>query len=362
MSSTRVHNFGAGPATLPLPVLERAAADLVELDGKGMSVGELSHRSAEFRAIAESTEAKLRALLGVPPEYRVLFLHGPSRLQFAAVPLNLLQGKRSADYVETGLWSVAAVEEARRFCRVNVAASSREGDYTYIPCADRWQLDPDAAYVYYTPNETIGGVEFHRPIDVGDVPLVADMTSTLLSRPIDVTRFGLIFAGAQKNIGIAGLTLVIVREDLLGRAAAHTPSMLDYQVHATGGSLTCTPPTFGWHLAGLVFDWIEEQGGLEALGRTNRRKAQTLYRFIDGSNFYSNPVAESCRSWMNVPFRLADDGLDATFLAEAKQAGLAELKGHRFIGGMRASLYNAMPESGVDALVEFMRDFMERHG
>ncbi len=359
---TRVYNFSAGPAMLPEAVLERARAELLDWHGTGMSVMEMSHRGEEFVSIARQAEADLRRLMGVPDDYHVLFLQGGATSQFAMVPMNLLRGRGRADYLDTGLWSRKAIKEARRYCEVNVAASSEAEGYTTIPPRESWRLDPQAAYVHYTPNETIGGVEFHWIPDTGDVPLVADMSSTILSRPIDVSRFGLIYAGAQKNIGPAGLTVVIVRKDLVGETLPGTPTMLDYAAHAEAGSMLNTPPTFAWYLAGLVFRWILEQGGLEAMAERNRRKAEKLYAAIDASGFYRNPVDPACRSWMNVPFTLADPALDATFLEEAKAAGLVALKGHRSVGGMRASIYNAMPEEGVDRLVEFMRDFERRHG
>jgi phosphoserine aminotransferase len=298
----------------------------------------------------------------VPDDYRVLFLQGGATLQFSMVPLNLATPQATADYVVTGSWGRKAVAEARRFCGVNVAADEGESGYTRHPPQSEWQVREDAAYLHYTPNETIGGVEFHDIPDTGAVPLVADMSSNILSRPLDVARFGLIYAGAQKNIGPAGLTLVIVRDDLLETARDDVPSMLRYVVHAEAGSMSNTPPTFAWYVAGLVFDWLLEQGGLEAVGAANARKAETLYRAIDGSGFYSNPVEPGSRSRMNVPFALADPGLDAAFLAAAEAAGLANLKGHRSVGGMRASLYNAMPQSGVDALVSFMQEFERTRG
>lgn len=358
----RVYNFSAGPAMLPEAVLERAREELLDWQGSGMSVMEMSHRGSQFVSIAEAAEANLRQLMGIPDNYKVLFLQGGATMQFSAVPLNLLRGRSTADYLDTGQWSKKAIAEAGRFCQVNVAASTRESGYSSVPARSEWNLGPDAAYVHYTPNETIGGVEFHQIPDVGDVPLVADMSSTILSRPLDVSRYGVIYAGAQKNIGPAGLTIVIVREDLLGHAAEGCPSMLDYQVQAKADSMSNTPPTYSWYMAGLVFQWLLEQGGLEAMAERNQRKAGTLYGLIDESGFYANPVAPDARSWMNVPFTLADSGLDKTFLAEAAEAGLVTLKGHRSVGGMRASIYNAMPEAGVDALAAFMRDFEQRNG
>jgi len=359
---SRVYNFSAGPAMLPEEVLQRAREELLDWRGSGMSVMEMSHRGEHFMSIARQAEADLRELLAIPDGYHVLFLQGGASLQFAMVPLNLMRGPGKADYVLTGSWSKKAIAEGKRFGAVSIAASSEESRFTTIPPQAEWALDPEAAYVHYTPNETIQGVEFPWIPETGEVPLVADMSSTLLSRPIDVSRFGLIYAGAQKNIGPAGLTIVIVREDLVGHAQAGTPTMLDYATHVEAGSMYNTPPTFAWYMAGLVFQWIKEQGGLAAMAERNRRKADKLYAAIDASDFYANPVDPACRSWMNVPFTLADPALDPVFLEEAAQAGLVSLKGHRSVGGMRASIYNAMPEEGVDALVDFMADFERRHG
>jgi phosphoserine aminotransferase len=352
----RVYNFSAGPAAIPLPVLERAREEMTSFGGSGMSVMELSHRGKEFMSIAERAEADLRRLLDIPAGYRVLFLQGGASAQFGAVPFNLAGPSDTADYVVTGSWSKKALAEGRRFLSANVAADSADNNHTEIPDPDGWNLSPDAAYLHYTPNETIGGVEFHF-IPEAPAPLVADMSSTLLSRPLDVSRFGLIYAGAQKNIGPAGLAIIIVREDLVGRAREGTPVMMDYHQQAEAGSMLNTPPTWAWYIAGLVFDWLLEQGGLAAMEARNRHKAETLYGAIDGSDFYANPVALHCRSWMNVPFTLADPALDARFLEQAKAAGLMSLKGHRSVGGMRASIYNAMPQEGVEALVSFMREF-----
>jgi phosphoserine aminotransferase len=283
-------------------------------------------------------------------------------MQFSMVPLNLAAPGQAVDYLLTGSWSKKAISEARRYCSVNVAAESTDRSFTYIPPQSEWKLDPDAAYVHYTPNETIGGVEFHYIPDTGDVPLVADMSSTILSRPVDVSRFGIIYAGAQKNIGPAGLTLVIIRKDLLDKARSAVPALLGYKIYAESGSMTNTPPTFAWYVAGLVFEYLKGQGGLESMALLNERKARKLYAAIDDSDFYSNPVQVDCRSWMNVPFVLADPTLDATFLAGADRAGLTNLKGHRSVGGMRASIYNATTEAAVDALTEFMREFERTHG
>ena len=357
----RVYNFSAGPAALPLPVLERAREELLDWQG-GMSVMEVSHRSRAFTEVAERAESDLRELLAVPRNYRVLFMQGGATAQFFAVPLNLAQPGRAADYVNTGHWSERAIKEARRFVDVRIAADEAASRYTTVPDPGLLRLTPEAAYLHYTPNETIGGVEFPYVPDTGGAPLVADMSSSILSRPIDVSRFGLIYAGAQKNIGPAGITVVIVREDLARGARAATPAVFDYRAVAEAGSMLNTPPTFGWYVAGLVFQWLKGEGGLAAMERRNRAKSAMLYAAIDGSGFYSNPVAVDCRSWMNVPFRLARPELEKTFLAEAESAGFANLAGHRAVGGMRASLYNAMPEAGVAALVDFMRDFERRYG
>ncbi len=358
----RVYNFSPGPGALPEEVLEQAREEMLDWHGSGMSVMEMSHRGKAFTAIAEQAEADLRELLGVPDGYHVLFLQGGASAQFGMVPVNLLRGRDRADYVDTGSWSKKATAEGRRFAAVNVAAELQRDGLLAIAPRERWRPDPEAAYLHYTPNETIGGVEFHWVPDVGAVPLAADMSSTLLSRPLDVARFGLIYAGAQKNLGPAGLTVVIVRQDLVGRALPGAPSMLDYQIHAAAGSMSNTPPTYAWYVAGLVLRWLKGQGGLAAMGERNRRKAQRLYRRIDGSDFYRNPVHPSCRSWMNVPFTLADATLDGEFLHAAEATGLATLKGHRSVGGMRASLYNAMPEDGVEALCAFMAEFERTQG
>jgi phosphoserine aminotransferase len=359
----RVFNFSAGPAVLPVEVLERARAELTDWHGSGMSVMEMSHRGKEFIAIAEKAESDLRALLGIPAGYKVLFLQGGATTQFSMVPMNLLGEKTAADYIVTGEWSKKAIKEAKKFCTANVAATTEALKFTSAPAQGDLRLDPHAAFVHYTPNETIGGVEFPYVPETAGVPLVADMSSNILSRPIDVTKFALIYAGAQKNIGPSGLTVVILREDLIGRAGPHTPSMLDYKIHADNGSMYNTPPTYGWYIAGLVFDWLRQKGGLKAMAAINERKAGKLYAAIEQSGgFYRNPVAAECRSWMNVPFTLKDAGLDESFLKGAKAAGLVQLKGHRSVGGMRASIYNAMPEEGVDALVGYMQDFARTHG
>ena len=359
---SKVYNFSAGPAVLPAEVLEQARDEMIDWHGSHMSVMEMSHRGKEFMSIAEKAEADLRELMKIPDNYKVLFLQGGASSQFAMVPINLLRGNSKADYIWTGAWGKKAIAEGKRYCDVNVAASSEAENFTTIPDPSGWSLDSDAAYVHYTPNETIGGVEFHWIPDVGDVPLVADMSSTILSRPIDVSKYGVIYAGAQKNIGPAGLTVVIVRDDLIGQPVDGQPVMFDYATHANNDSMYNTPPTYGWYLAGLVFEWLKGKGGLEAISMINHRKASALYKAIDDSDFYANPVDPDCRSWMNVPFTLADPELDATFLDEAKQEGLVTLKGHRSVGGMRASIYNAMPEEGVAALIDFMGEFEKRHG
>lgn len=348
---------------LPETVLQRAKDELLDWHGSGTSVMEMSHRGKEFMGIAAKAEADLRELLNIPANYKVLFLQGGASTQFAMVPMNLLRGKKSADYINTGEWSKKAIKEARLHGDVNVAASSEATNFSTVPVQKDWKLDPDAAYVHYVANETIGGVEFSFVPAVGDKPLVADMSSTILSRPIDVTRYGLIFAGAQKNIGPAGLTIVIVRDDLLGQALPGTPSMLDYKIQADNESMYNTPPTYAWYVAGLVFEWLKDNGGLKAMAETNQRKAGKLYAAIDSSGgYYKNPVEKQSRSWMNIPFTLKDEKLDEPFLKGAKSAGLVQLKGHRSVGGMRASIYNAMPEAGVDALIGFMQDFMKKNG
>ena len=358
----RVFNFSAGPAVLPEEVLAQAAAEMLDWHGSGMSVMEMSHRGKEFIAIAEAAERDFRELLGVPADYKVLFLQGGATLQFGVVPMNLLAGRKSADYIYTGEWSKKAIREANRFCEVNIAASSEGKNFTFAPEQSTWQLDPKSAYVHYTSNETIGGVEFHWIPDTGKVPLVADASSHILSRPLDVSKFGLIYAGAQKNIGPAGLTLVIVREDLLGHAMPYTPSMLDYKVHAESGSMANTPATYAWYVAGLVFQWLKALGGLAEMEKKNIAKAKLLYDFLDASAFFKNPVRKSDRSRMNIPFTLADPKLDGEFLKGAEARGMVQLKGHRAVGGMRASIYNAMPIEGVKRLVEYMREFEAKRG
>ena len=357
---TRKYNFCAGPAALPEPVLEQARDDLMDWQGAGLSIMEMSHRSPEIVGIADRAEACLRELMGISDDYAVLFLQGGASSQFSAVPLNLGTGGK-ADYLNTGQWSKKAIAEARRYLDVNVVASAEADNFSCIPPQAEWNLSDDAAYLHYTPNETIGGVEFFWTPEASS-PLVVDMSSTILSRPVQVDDYGVIYAGAQKNIGPAGLTLVIVRRDLLGKADDKCPAMLNWQIAADNDSMYNTPPTFALYLAGLVFQWLKDQGGLDAMEVVNRRKAEKLYGAIDGSDFYANPVEVPSRSLMNVPFTLADDNLDKTFLAEADAAGLLNLKGHRSVGGMRASIYNAVSEAAVDALIDSMRDFEQRHG
>ena len=358
----RKYNFSAGPAVLPEVVLQQAAEELLDWHGSGVSVMEMSHRGKEFMSIAEQAEVDFRNLLQVPENYKVLFLQGGASSQFAMVPMNLLRGKAVADYINTGSWSKKAIAEASHFCEVNIAATTEADGFTSTPGQSDLQFNKQAAYVHYTPNETIGGVEFPYIPDTEGVPLVADLSSTILSRPLDVSRYGLIYAGAQKNIGPAGLTIVVVRDDLVGSPVQGTPTMFNYQTHVDSGSMYNTPPTYGWYLAGLVFQWLKQQGGLASMAKINQRKADRLYAAIDQSDFYNNPVSVDSRSWMNVPFTLVDPELDAIFLKEAAEQGMVNLKGHRSVGGMRASIYNAMPEAGVDALIEFMQAFEKQHG
>ncbi len=366
-----IYNFSAGPAVLPKEVLQQAQAEMLDWHGSGMSVMEMSHRGKEFMGIAAQAEADLRELMGIPGNYKVLFLQGGASQQFAMIPMNLLRGKTSADYLNTGEWSKKAISEAKKYGAVNVVATSADRNFSYVPGFSAWKCDPDAAYLHITPNETIGGVEFDWLPEAGDVPLVADMSSNILSRPIDVSKFGLIYAGAQKNIGPAGLTIVIVREDLIGQVAAGTPTMLDYKTHADNDSMYNTPPTYGIYIAGMVFQMLKKNGGIAAMEKTNIAKANLLYGAIDGSHgFYHCPVALDNRSRMNVPFTLSekllaghpkDAALDGAFVKQADARGLLQLKGHRSVGGMRASIYNAMPLAGVQALVEFMNEFAEQN-
>jgi len=358
---SRIFNFSAGPAMIPTAVIQQAEEEFLDWNGSGMNVMEMSHRGKEFTSIANKAETDLREVMAIPENYKVLFLQGGASGQFSSIPMNLLRGKKTADYFNTGQWSKKAIQEAKRYCDVNVVASSEESNFFTVPNKSVWKLNPDAAYVHYTANETIGGVEFDDIPDTGDVPLVVDLSSTILSRPIDVSRFGLIYAGAQKNIGPAGLTLVIVRDDLIGNAIPSTPITLDYKIQADNDSMYNTPPTYALYIAGLVFQWLKRLGGLKAMGDINQRKAEKLYSAIDNSGFYQNPVEKQYRSWMNIPFTLNNADLDADFLAGAKTAGLLTLKGHRSVGGMRASIYNAMPEEGVDALISYMQEFAKQN-
>ena len=359
----QIYNFSAGPAVLPKAVLEQARDEMLDWHGSGMSIMEMSHRGKEFMSIAEKTESDLRELVGIPSNYKILFLQGGASSQFSMVPMNLLRGRKTADYVNTGQWSAKAIDEAKRYCTVNVAASSEDTNFTYVPAQDTWHLNPDAAYIHYTSNETIGGVEFNWVPEIdpaGSIPLIVDMSSDILSRPLDVTRYGLIYAGAQKNLGPAGLTLVIIREDLLGKPIAGTPTLYDYQVHADNASMYNTPPTYAMYITGLVFAWLKQMGGLTAIETINITKANLLYDLLDNTDFYRCPVEKPDRSRMNVPFTLKDPALDDPFLKQAAANGLIQLKGHRSVGGMRASIYNAMPVAGVAKLVAFMKDFANK--
>jgi phosphoserine aminotransferase len=358
----RVFNFSAGPAVLPDSVLQKAAAEMLDWHGSGMGVMEMSHRGKEFMAIAAKAEADLRSLLAVPSNYRVLFLQGGAIAQNAVVPMNLLRGRSEADYVNTGEWSKKSIKEAQKYCTVNVAASAEEGKFSYVPALETWKLARDAAYVHICTNETIGGVEFQWTPETGEVPLVADMSSHILSRVIDVAKFGVIYAGAQKNMGMAGLTVVIVRDDLLDRALPITPSVFNWKEQAAAESMLNTPATYAIYVAGLVFEWVRAQGGLSAIEVKNVAKSRLIYDYLDQTSFYANPVRKEDRSRMNIPFRLRDDKLDEAFLKGAAEHGMIQLKGHRAVGGMRASIYNAMPVEGVVALVDYMKEFERKHG
>lgn len=361
-TTTRIHNFSAGPAVLPVAVLEQIQRDLLALPGVGMSVLEISHRSRAFDEIIQGCEADVRALGGVPEHYHVLFLQGGASLQFSMVPMNLLPPDGSADYVVTGVWAEKAVKEARRVGTVRIAGSTESERFTRVPQPGELSLDPQAAYAHITTNNTIYGTEWHYTPDTGDVPLVADASSDIFSRPIDVPKYGLIYAGAQKNLAPAGLTLVIIRDDLLGRAPASLATMLQYRVHAENTSMYNTPPVFAIYAMRLVLAWLREAGGLEAIEQVNVRKAGKLYAEIDRTGFYRGHAAPDSRSRMNVTFRLPSEALEQTFVKEATAAGLDGLKGHRSVGGLRASIYNAFPEPGVDALIQFMREFERQHG
>ncbi len=356
---SRIFNFSAGPAMLPAEVLSRAGDEILDWHGSGMSVMEMSHRGKEFIGIAADAEKDLRELLAIPASYKVLFLQGGATLQFAQVPMNLMRGKKSADYVNTGEWSKKAIKEAKAYCDARIAASSEDRNFTYAPKS--WNVRKDAAYVHYCSNETIGGVEFHQ-VPKAEIPLVADASSHFLSRPIDVAKFALIYAGAQKNVGPAGLTIVIVREDLLGKAAKGTPTVMDYKLQADADSMLNTPATYPIYIAGLVFKWLKALGGVPEIEKRNIAKAKLLYDYLDTTPFYRNPVAKEDRSRMNVPFTLHDAKLDDAFLKGAAQHGMVQLKGHRSVGGMRASTYTAMPIEGVQQLVAYMKDFEKKNG
>ncbi|WP_028302259.1 3-phosphoserine/phosphohydroxythreonine transaminase [Oceanospirillum beijerinckii] len=360
---TRKYNFCAGPAALPEAVLLKAQAEMLDWQGRGLSVMEMSHRSEAFVAIAEQAEQDLRDLLQVPDNYKVLFMQGGASSQFAMVPLNLLGKGGTGNYVKTGVWSKKAIAEAKRYNPIHLAADTEGNSFTSVPAQNEIVLSDDASYLHFTSNETIGGLQFDYLPEAGDVPLVCDMSSDILAAPLNVGDYGVIYAGAQKNIGPAGLTLVIIRDDLLDQAMEITPSMMNYRIAADNDSMYNTPPTYAWYLSGLVFDWLKnEVGGLEKMAEINTRKANKLYSAIDNSSFYGNPIAVANRSQMNVPFTLADAALDKVFLQEAEQNGLLNLAGHRSVGGMRASIYNAVPEQAVDALIAFMADFEQRHG
>ena len=354
---TKIYNFAAGPAVLPTAVLQQVQAELLDWHGAGMSVMEMSHRGKEFMSIAVDAEADLRELMNIPANYKVLFLQGGASAQFGMIPMNLLRGKKTADYLNTGEWSKKAIAEAKKYCEVNVVATSADKNFSYVPQQSAWNLNADAAYMHYTSNETIGGVEMFWTPEVGAVPLVADMSSHILSRPVDVAKHALIYAGAQKNIGPAGLTIVIVRDDLIGETLLGTPSMYDYKIHAENDSMYNTPPTFAVYVAGLVFKWLKSNGGLVEMEKTNITKASMLYDYLDATDFYHCPTANENRSRMNIPFTLKNEALDEEFLKQAKALGLVQLKGHRSVGGMRASIYNAMPVEGVKVLVAFMKEF-----
>jgi phosphoserine aminotransferase len=358
---TQAYNFSAGPAMLPREVLLKIQSELLEYQNSKASVMEISHRGVDFMEAAEKSEQDFRELLSIPENYKVLFLQGGASAQFSMVPINLLRGGFKASYANTGHWSVKAIAEAKRYCEVNLCTDSTENNFTKIDDFQNWDIDEEASYLHYTPNETIAGLEFDYIPEVS-MPIAADMSSTILSRPIDVSKFGVIYAGAQKNIGPSGLTIVIVREDLIGDVVKNQPKLFDYSTQANNDSMFNTPATFPWYAAGRVFEWIKEKGGLRSMQTINKAKAESLYGAIDSSDFYSNPVSTRYRSWMNVPFLLADEKLNITFLERSKEAGLLSLKGHRSVGGMRASIYNAMPQEGIDALINFMNDFEKDFG
>lgn len=358
---SRAYNFSAGPAALPEEVLLQAQQEMLDWHTQGLSIMEMSHRGKIFVSIAQEAEQDLRQLLGINNDYAVLFLQGGASAQFSMIPMNLLGDKKQADYINTGIWSKKAIKEAERYATINIAASAETNDFKAIPSQEELQLNPNAAYVHYTPNETIGGLAYNYIPETGDIPLVADFSSSILSEPLEVTKFGLIYAGAQKNIGPAGLTVVIVRKDLLDKVIPCTPGLFNYKNQIDADSMLNTPPTYGWYLSGLVFKWLKSQGGLETMAQKNRNKANKLYSFIDNSDFYTNSISIPNRSLMNIPFTLADERLDSDFIVQAEQANLLNLKGHRSVGGMRASIYNAVPEEAVDVLIDFMRTFEKYH-
>jgi len=358
---SKVYNFSAGPSMLPESVLKQAQAEMLDWQGSGMSVMEMSHRGAEFMSIAKTLHDDLRELMAIPDNYKILFLQGGATAQFSFIPVNILDGKQKACYINTGAWSEKAIKSAKSYCDVIVSASAETNNFTAIPDRASWNVDQQAAYLHYTPNETIHGVEFQDIPDVGDLPLVADMSSNILSRSIDVSKFGIIYAGTQKNMGPAGAAVVIVRDDLIGKAQKGLPDIFNYEKQAKQESMLNTPATYTWYLVGLVLQWVKAQGGVAALEQVNQRKAAKLYAAIDQSSLYSNPVAVADRSRMNVPFILSDNELDKAFLSAAKEQGFLSLKGHRSVGGMRASIYNAMPESGIEALIQFMAEFERTH-
>lgn len=358
---SQVYNFSAGPAMLPKQVLQLMQQELLEYGNAKASVMEISHRGADFMALAQKSEQDLRDLMSIPDNYKILFMQNGASAQFSMVPINLLRGKKTANYIHTGHWSKKAIAEAQRYCDVNICTDSLGNKYTNIEDFDNWKIDENGAYLHYTPNETIAGLEFDYTPEI-EMPLVADMSSTILSRVIDVSKYGVIYAGAQKNIGISGLTIVIVRQDLIGHVITNQPILFDYATQANNNSMYNTPSTYAWYVASRVFEWLKDQGGLSAMAKINEQKAKTLYQAIDSSDFYSNPVAKKYRSWMNVPFLLANEDLNALFLEKATENNLITLKGHRSVGGMRASIYNAMPQEGIDALVGFMQDFEKDNG
>ncbi len=361
----RAFNFSAGPAMLPEAVMTKASAEFLDWNGTGMSVMEMSHRSKEYMAVATQMEADLREVMVIPDDYKVLFIHGGASMQFGAIPLNLAEQGDTVDYFDTGVWSAKAIKEASRFANVNVVAGGNDANPTEIPNQSEWKFSSDAKYIHLCSNETITGLEFQEDqleaVFSQGKPVIADMSSNIMCREIDVSQYAMIYAGAQKNIGPSGLAVVIVREELLGKARSSTPTLLNWETYANNESMFNTPATYAWYLAGLVFEWIKESGGVKAIAEINQRKAQKLYDFIDASAFYNNRIKTNERSWMNVTFSLKNSELDAEFLENSKTSGLLSLKGHRAFGGMRASIYNAMPEAGIDALIDFMKKFEQQH-